>query len=418
MGAIDARDIKTSKPRYDSRGLVIGYDQPNFSGPDYPVWNSGTGQLESIQTGKKWTKAIPGQPPPQPDPSDPNRYGAVSVVKNPVQADANNAIMSQFKTLAAQTDKGWQDYFNEAKAAQAVSKQAFLNDQKAIDVAPTAAALRSNLTDFAGTSRRIGTEYAARDADYETAQRALVDRANAVLPQYDAAADAIAARQLAAAGAQVSRYKAGSGTPRSLGSSELALQNRAAADILLPLEREKIARRMGLITDFESPLEREYANRDVARYTQFDYPNERYLSERGADTEKQIKQLELAVSGMSRSQAEQYIRSLGLPMEIAQQVLSRHIANLAGIAGLDEAAYYRGLQDKVGANLSQPVYYSPATGNYPVYPVSSFTGSTGASSVAAANPGPSYPTVNLPNSPTLQAIRERYAWNQPTPANA
>lgn len=330
-----------------------------------PIWNSKTPTAPWAE----FHRALSGQPDPAapplpPDPNDPNRYKAMETIKSPEVAAQTNVLMDSFKQGAEAMTKGWTDFFNEAKAAQAVNKEAFTREQQNFNVQPLANDLRANNADFANTSREIGSRYASSDADYESAQRMLTERANAVLPEYDNAARAIADRQFSAAAGQVSRYKAGSGTPRSLGSSEIAMLNRAASDVYLPLHREQIARRMGLITDLEMPLEREYAGRDTARLAD-EYGREQYLSERNADTEKQIKQLEVAVAGMSRQQAESYLRSLGLPMQIAQEILSRHIANLGGLGQLEESSRYRGLQDTQGMPLTPAVNYSMGTGTYP-----------------------------------------------------
>jgi hypothetical protein len=349
-----------------------GSTPQNFQRQDYPAIQAGTGRLISGVTGLPWTGPAPGTGTTPPvNPNDPNRYQALEVIKSPEVAGGANVLMDSFKQGAETTAKGWTDFFNEAKAAQAANKTAFNREQESFNIAPLANELRANNEAFATQSRDIGSRYSGVDAEYEAAQRKLAEQAYYVLPQYDAAAQAIANRQFAVNAGRVSRYKAGSGTPTSLGSSELAMLNRAAADVYLPLEREKIARRMGLITDLSMPLEREFAGRDTVRLGD-EYQREQYLSERNADTEKQIKQLEIAVAGMSRAQAESYVRSLGLPMQIQQEILARHISNLGGIAQLEDQSRYRGLQDTQGINLTPTVAYSMGTGTYPTIPPNTY----------------------------------------------
>lgn len=370
--------------------------------PDYPVIDAGTGNLVSAKTGQSWTGPIPGQPAPSTvNPNDPNRYQAVEVIKSPAIAGATNTLMDSFKQGADITNKGWKDFFDEAKNAQAANREAFNREQRYFDVQPTADELRSGNERFASLSRDIGGRYGAVDANYEARMRELLAQAEGVLPQYDEAARAIANQQFAANAGMVSRYKAGSGTPMSLGSSEIAMLNRAARDAYLPFEREKIARRLGLITDLSMPLEREFATRDSARLAD-EYGREQYLSERNAETVKQIKQLELAVAGMSRQQAESYLRSLGLPSQIAQEILSRHIANLGGLAQLEEGSRYRGLQDTQGINLTPAVGYNMSMGSFPTIPPNRYrpnidgeddrgNGRTGDSNFSL----PSYPSMSL-----------------------
>lgn len=345
-----------------------GSPEKNFSGrQDYPAIQAGTGKLISGVTGLPWTGPDP-RTSPTTDPNDPSRYQPLEVIKSPAVAAGANVLMDSFKQGAEATTKGWTDFFNEAKAAQAMNREAFQREQQAFNVAPFANDLRANNEAFATQSREIGGRYRDVDAEYEAAQRALTEKAyqtnNA---EVEAAKVAVANRIASGALGNVSRYKAGSGTPTSLGSSEIAMTNRAIADSYLPYELDRVNRKMGLITNLEMPLEREYATRDAATLGN-EYQSERYLSERNADTEKQIKQLELSVAGMSRAQAESYIRSLGLPMQIQQEILARHIANLGGIGQLEEQSRYRGLQDTQGVNLTPTVGYSMGTGTYPTIP--------------------------------------------------
>lgn len=330
---------------------------------DYPAIQAGTGKLISGVTGLPWTGPMPGSDAA--NPNDPNRYQPLEVIKSPEVAGATGVLMDSFKQGADATAKGWTDFFNEAKAAQGMNKEAFQREQQSFNIDPLANNLREVNADFTSRSRDIGSRYADIDAEYERNQRALVDEAYGRNDTEITAAKEAIARRLAAGNlGAVSRYKAGSGTPTSLGSSELRMTNRAISDAYMPFELDRVNRRMGLLTNYEMPLERELAARDAATVGN-EYQSERYLSERNADTEKQIKQLELSVAGMSRAQAESYIRSLGLPMQIQQEILARHIANLGGIAQLEEGSRYRGLRDTQDINLTPTVGYTMGTGTYP-----------------------------------------------------
>lgn len=374
---------------------------------DYAAIQAGTGKLISGVTGLPWTGPDP-RVSPTADPNDPNRYQPLEVIKSPAVAGATNVLMDSFKQGAEATQKGWTDFFKEAQAAQGMNKAAFEREQQSFNVQPLADDLRQTNADFAGRSRDIGARYVADDAEYEASQRALMDKAYLTNNnEIDAAKLAVANRLSAAAQGQVSRYKAGSGTPTSLGSSELRMSQRAISDSYLPYELDRVNRKMGLITNYEMPLEREYAARDAATLGN-EYQSERYLSERNADTEKQIKQLELSVAGMSRAQAESYVRSLGLPMQIQQEILARHIANLGGIAQLEDQSRYRGLQDTQGMNLSPTVGYSMGTGTYPTIAPNTYrvnpneVGTGVVPSTGASNPYAQYPAH-------IQAMLQRNA---------
>jgi len=64
----------------------------------------------------------------------------------------------------------------------------------------------------------------------------------------------------------------------------------------------------------------------------------RYAGSLDAQTATQIAQLKQATAGMSRTMASQYLQQLGIPIQVAQQVMAGNIANLSALQGLDERA--------------------------------------------------------------------------------
>lgn len=278
-------------------------------------------------------------------------------------------------------------------------KNAYNREQQSFDLSGYSAGQRgadvraSALTgDFANTARDIGGRYAQSDAEYQRQLDDIVKRAYGGLADYDKAANAIGDEQTAQLMGNISRYKIGGGN-LGLGSDELRKIARGVGDIRLPLERDKIAQRYNILTGVELPSDREVATRNAARLAGFELPMEQaiYGAQQGdvlraKQTDQQLKQLEMSVAGMSRASAESYLRSLSLPAEIIQSVLSRHnqtlagqIGNLSGIGSLEDQAYYRGLNYTPGASLSQPAYYTTVNPQYPApqMPANTGTGSTG-----------------------------------------
>ena len=357
-------------------------------------------------------------------------YKARQVLKSPGVAAGAKGLMDRFNAGTGDIP-GFDDFLKQQTGAMKDITDAYGRQKQSFDLSGYSAGQRaadaaaSGLTgDYANTSRAIGEKYAGSDAEYAQQLRDIIARANAGLADYDKAANAIGDEQTQQLLGQISRYKIGGGN-LGVGSDELRKIARGVGDIRLPLEREKIAKRYDLLTGLELPADREIATRNAARYTGFDLPVEQQIYGakqgdilRSKQTESQLKNLEMSVAGMSSAAAEQYLKSLSLPVELIQQILQRHnqtlagkIGNLSGLGSLEDQAYYRGLEYTPGASLTSPQYYSPNLGGYPDYtPMPSRYGDV-PSSAGSMQKTPTRlddPWYDRYNEPRVSLVPERY----------
>jgi len=332
-------------------------------------------------------------------------YKPLQILKSPGVAAGVKSLMDQFNAGTGDIP-GFDDFLKKQAGATQDLTDAYGRQKQSFDLSGYSAGQRaadaaaSGLTgDYANTSRAIGEKYAGSDAEYAQQLKDIIARAQAGLGDYDKAANAIGDAQTGSMIGQLSRYKMGGGN-LGLGSDELRKIARGVADVRLPLEREKINKRYDLLTGLELPADREIATRNAARYAGFDLPVEQQIYGakqgdvlRSKQTESQLKNLEMSVAGMSSAAAEQYLKSLSLPVELIQQILQRHnqtlagkIGNLSGLGSLEDQAYYRGLEYTPGASLTSPQYYSPNLGGYPDYtPMPSRYGDVPSTAPAARN---------------------------------
>lgn len=345
---------------------------------DVPAWNAMNGMYINSRTKQPWTGKLnngmyvragrPAQDPstvaqPAINPNDVNqRYKAVSVPKQPEVAGAASDLLTTFKKQADASLQDFSKYLSDFKAnlgtAQGAAKQAE-------NITPTAIALAKQQQDYAGSLDRSAQDLAALNARTATAETGAVTEAKDLLPSYDAAANAIADRQMQGVYQNLSRYKMGTGTPTSAGSDESRILAQAASDVALPLEREKINRRYDIISGLELPVTRDIASRETSRIAQFDPLVAGQIFNSGQATVKDIENLRQQVRNMSYEDAVRFMQAAQIPVAIQQQILQGQISNLGQISGIESQANYQGLQDVLGANLTPAQYYSQANPEFP-----------------------------------------------------
>lgn len=291
-----------------------------------------------------------------------DRYKAVEVVKDQPVADEASKLLDTFKTAAASSLKDFDSHVNDFNSDVA-SARAKANT--ATDIGGTEAALRGMQGKYNTSLDTASNDYARLNAENAAAERALVARAEGVLPEYDQAALNIGDRMAAALGAQESRYKRASGTPRSMGSSDTRRLLRNQADVYLPLEQQRIARKLDLIQNLSLPVQRDIYGNERARISQFNPEIARQEFATGQATEQTIQGLRQAVANMSYDSAQRYMQALGVPDQLRQQIISSQISSLGAIGQLNEMSRYRGLQDLQGAYPSQPQYFNLGVPGYP-----------------------------------------------------
>lgn len=376
--------------------------KPNPSGDktqsasDYAVFDASTGLYKNIRTQQPWTGKLQdgrmanggkisdgtttttqgGYSPLQKAGStgstaiDPNnvaqRYQAVDVVKSPGVASATTDLLDEFKKSADQSLKGFDDYLKDFRSQ---ADAAIARSKTSADPTATINTLQGSQDRYNATLDRNSADYTAANADAAARQRGIVTDAMDALPQYRQALTNAEGLAQAQAAKNVSRYGAGknaaAGANLGLGSDVVALGNRASYEASQPYEMAKVNRFYDILSGLAMPTERDIANRDSTRLGQYQpmVAGAQFSSTQG--TAKAIFDLKRAASAQDWETAFNIMRVPQVAAQVKQQILQGDTALLGMIAQLEESSHYRGLQDKLGANPSQPAYFGVGQPAYP-----------------------------------------------------
>lgn len=297
------------------------------------------------------------------NPNDPNqRYNPVDIVKSPDIDSARTTLMDTFKKGAADALTGFDDYLGQFKDMLNVART---KSSQATDPSQTIARLRQLENRYDTSLDANGQEYRDLNSDTAARERAIVQESRDLLPSFDTARDRVRDLQTQMLQNQVSRYKAGSGTPRSLGSSEEAQLVNGAGRIAVPLELAKINQRYDILSRYALPVEQDIAGRETNRIASYTPAQLAAQFQAGTFTATTIQQLLQQTSQMAQEDAVRFMQAIGVPEQIRQQILSGQITELGALNQLEDQSRYRGLQDVLGAMPTQTQTYSTGTPGYP-----------------------------------------------------
>jgi hypothetical protein len=423
-------------PIYGPDGNITGWNQPNATSPTTQQPFTGT------SNGTQYTAGTPSgvQVPYTNNYINPNdaasRYQGVSIGKNPGVTSATNNLLSAFNSGSDLSN--FNDLLGNERSGSNALTAGFNADQNTFSTTPatTATALNNNVNTFANTGANLNNQYSNVLGQTNAAENNIVQQATNLLPAYDQAVTNVGNQEQNALQQDVSRYKLGTGTPGSLGSGEenLLIQGTQAAQV--PLEEAKINQNYNLLQNLDLPVAQAQGQAAVNQITGFEEPLAATNYSNTSTTANQIAQLQLQVAGMSMADATKYMEAQGIPAQVQQQILSGNVSNLGGINNLLGQSQYQGLQDVLGANLSQPTASSfvapgvqPSRYSNPGQPTISpqtFPGNLGGATTPGATGGaPTQPVGQLtqvPNSTLLKDTQGNLWWPngqlyQPASAN-
>lgn len=412
----------------------------SFSGatdnlPDYPLYDATTGTYISRKTRKPYTGSYQGltfnqgqQQPTGPqqaaaqalniNPNDPSqRYKAVNVVKQPDVASAETDLMKQFTDSADSALKDFNQYLASFKSDLAGARTA---GAAATDITPTVNALTQAQQQYSGALGNSNAAYQTALANSAANTRGVVNQELGTLPQYDTALSNIEQAQLAALQPMISKYKLGTGTPTSLGTDEQRILARAAGEVALPIELQKIQAQQGILQNAALPVEQQIGGQNISYAGSFlpGVAGQQFGS--ATSLANTIQSLKSQVASMSLQQAIAYMQAAGVPPAVMQQVLGTNISQAGALSSLESGANYQGLQDLLGYNLTQPAggmpglpglpNYAPRTGNS-LGPNAPVTVGPGAPAVAPGGVGiPNYlsPSGGVPSSTINGQLNPQY----------
>jgi hypothetical protein len=247
-------------------------------------------------------------------------------------------------------------------------------------------------------------------ANNATAEQGIVTQAQNLLPQYDAAARAVADQQMAAVTRNLNKYKMGTGTPGSSGTDEERVLADAAARVYAPFEQAKIDRAQQLLTGLALPVQQDITNRMTSALTQFNPQAQAAIWTSGRATEQDVQNLKQAVASMSYQQALQFMQALGVPVQVQQSILSGQLGQLGQLSTIESGAKYQGLQDILGIVPSQPVGYSMAQPEVPNYPPRYYP----TAAAPAGSPGTAMGPPYVPSPGSIDPLTGGFSY-RPTP---
>lgn len=405
---------------------------------DYAVYNTQKQAYESAKTGNPWDGkvvggyAIGGKFSSTPGPgmgepaASPVQFTVTKTVKQPEVATATGNLLQNQQQVASQTATGFQDFLNQAREINAQNKIQLGKDQAAFDTSRIESQLPAIDAEYRTGQAGVTAGMVDRNKSYADATQGLLDRMTAENRAYEANAQAVADRAFAQATKRNSLYQLSSGTPTS-GSGNMSNRAiRAYADINVPLQRELADRRYSQLVNIERPYMRELYGNDMGILNR----ESALLSDfagRDEATAKYLQNLKMQVAGMSRQQAQSYLASLGIPLELGQRLIAGDIANLSGIQRLDDAANFYTVQtpfddSRLPQIQSFPITYPsrsylPSVPNLPSvpYPAAAVPG-VGADGLPRKNPlAPDYSSWY---SAPLLAYRDAAAKTLPLTAPA
>ena len=330
---------------------------------------------------------VPGSPGKTINPNDPTqRYQAVNIPKSPDINAQVPTLLDEFKQGADNSLSGFSDYL---KTFQDALNNAFSATKKANDPTATIDRLNAGQARYSAGLDKAATDYATLNQNTAAAEQGIVKQAQDLLPSYDTAANAAADIAMQNVQKQVNRYKAGSGAPTGLSSSELAQVQAGDASILVPLQQAKIQQAYSVLQNYSLPTTIDIANRETQRVASFTPQILAQQFQSGQATAEAVQALLQQTAQMSMQDATQYMQAIGVPAEIQQKILTGQISQLGAINSLEDQSNYRGLQDVLGVQPTQATYSSPSTGAYPTPGQSRYGGAATYNPLAAGGGGTS-----------------------------
>lgn len=396
-----------TKPDASTITSANSYTPSNQSNTDDHPILSASGQYVSSKTGQAWHGSYA-------NPNGTTQYysngqpvqdiGMVGVQKPNIQVQAiakDPALSSQVSgaigangQTAGMLSKSFNQMLQEAQhvtdkqGAQLKQSQAAIDPSATIarvnnDVSTVGNQLGRTLNDYGVSQNANLSNVAGANSAYQTNQNAALGTLKSDLTNensaYAAAARNVAAQAYANAAKQTNLYHLTSGTPTS---NSGALSNRYMSEfntINVPLQQDLANRNLAQtnqLYSLGSNLQDRYLGNNLNLFSQQGAlntdlanrgnSNNQYMAGLDQDTAKYIQSLTQQVATMQPQLAQQYLTSLGIPFQIAQQIIAGNTQNLQALSNLDQSAnnynFYAPGQNNAPSYVS-PRISIPSSGN-------------------------------------------------------
>lgn len=409
-------------PIYGANGLITGYSMsnpsagssnPNATNPNYFDPTTGLnylGQTRGQQAAAQYTQDT----------------GMVTQVKNPAIASTEANQLAQENQLQSQTLASFQDYLNQAQQVQQQQASSIAQDTQTAANLPgqLASNLSSAVQQYANTGAALDNKVTGinqAQADQTAANIAQANQLNQtqaataqgdisqlgnIEQQYEDAATQAAQQAVAQGQARSNAAQSATGAPGSDSAywDQAAISNQAnimepllanlastRANQLMnyttPLQTATYNQQMNTLTNYATPQEQQVYANQISQVTGLELPLAQALVQYGISNAQQVASLTQSLIGKSLSEQTSYLQSLGLPIQLAQQLAQSLPGTTAQLQGIDAAntnyVLAQGYTNPVG---TQPTYSSgmPNTGGGGT--TNNYYGG-GSSGGAAYNPG-------------------------------
>lgn len=322
----------------------------------------------------------------------PDRYVGRQVERNAALAGEVGKGYEDYGAATQQTKDQFNRWFSEFNNLQPTMRESLDQSLAAYDPQPLEAELRALEAQRGQNFEDANTRYTAADQAWRDAAMRSVRNAEQLAYDYEhklgpKLRDYATDRAFAEAAA---RY----GVPNEgRRSSDLdAALASAAYRNSLEIANQSYANNMDVLRNVRMPTEGQIRANEVSRIGSWEYPNRNALTDSKENMLWQLQNLRTQLAGRPLAEVQNYLRTIGIPAQYAQELMSGNLANLTALAQLDESAYYRGLEDRFGIDQVQPNNF---IGGYPNLPAQE-PSTPDVQPMDYGNPRYAYPDINPP----------------------
>lgn len=356
---------KTTLPYQNMRGLWVS---GNMGRPHTgPITQNGlvTGYSHKGYVGSTPEEARLEWQRAQLDPESPDRFVGREVARSPELAERTGQAYEAYDRQRGATNDAFNRWFKEFQSVAPAARRGLDRALESFDTT----ALESELRDVEAGRRRdfedVNRRYTEADQAYENealaairdAERLAADYQNKTLPK-------IGNFALSRAYNEVARRYGVPNEGRRSSDLDSALAS-AAYRTGLQIEDQAYQNNMDVLRNLRVPLQGQIRANEASRIAGFEYPGRNNLSDSQAQMLYNLQQIRTQLAGRPLDEVARYMQFYGLPPQYAQELMSGDLSNLAAIASLDESAYYRGLEDRMGIDQVTPTEF---VGGYPALP--------------------------------------------------
>jgi hypothetical protein len=395
-------------PIYGANGLIVGYGGGGGSaGAQTPITNaSGLITGYNVSGADKTSSTVNASDPTGSHTFDPvtglnaqgltkgqqaaldyqNTTSTVSNTKSqPVQSAVDTTLNNETQ-LQATTLQNFNDYLAQAEKTQQQEQAQLTQDQTTVNALPgqLQSELSSAVQNFANTGNALNQDV----TNLNTAQAATVagdiSQLGTINQNYATAAQNVANNAVAAAQARSNASQSATGVPTTDSGYWDTQAAKISADINLPVQQQIYNQQQQQLQNYITPQQQQLYSQNLSQITGLEMPLAQSLVSLGITNTNQIAQLQQNLLGKSFEEQVQFLNSLGIPIQTAQQLAQSLPSAIGQLSAINQGNNFYGLAQN---------YQSPLPGGLPTYSTPTPAYRSGAGGI------PNYSTVTAGATP-------------------